>query len=478
MKRFVCLSGLVLIPLTGFAGWTHTFGQDQDDVGYCVQETSDGGYIIAGHSGITMGGWIIKTDAHGDAIWTSAPFGFGGGTAYSITETSDGNYVATGFQAMYDDGKYHLALVKLNPQGQEVWFKIDADWVGHDSSGGIGYSVHQTPDGGYVVAGSRQPFIFTDTIDVWLIKTDSAGELEWEKKHGGLPQDVGRCVRSTSDGCYIIAGYTEYSTPSSPWSYWVLKTDDEGDTVWISGMPDWYFGRAYWVEETSDDGFISAGYVFPFEDGKHHLFLLKMDSEGDTLWSRMDLDWLAENGGDARCVRETSDGGFIVSGFRANWYEEIEDLWLIKTDMNADTQWTRIYGGSQEDMSHCVSQTADGGFIVVGATSSLGSGGYDVWLVKTDAQGDTVSVSEGPQIITGNLDIPVSIGQEIVLKYSNHSRGFHAQIFDASGRKADEIHSPLSQGAIRWGEGFDAGVYFIEALSSEGRETRKVVLIR
>ncbi|MBN2378745.1 T9SS type A sorting domain-containing protein [candidate division WOR-3 bacterium] len=479
MKRIVCLSGVFLMPLTGLAGWTQTYGQDSDDEGYCVQQTVDGDYIIAGYSGTTTGGWILKTDENGDTLWTSTPFCFMGGTAYSVIETSDGSYAATGYQAATLDGKYHLVLIKLDSEGKELWTRMDADWVGHDSSGGIGYSVHETPDGGFVIAGSKQPFIFTDTVDLWLIKTDSTGELEWERKYGGSSQDVGRCVNTTSDGGYVVAGYTDYSTPSSPLSFWVLKTNEAGDSVWITGMPDWFFGRAYWVEETSDNGFISAGYVFPFDDGKHHLFLLKIDSAGDTLWSRMDLGWLSEyGGGEARCVRETSEGGFIITGFTSEWYEEIDDLWLVRTDVQADTQWTRTYGGQEADLAHCGAQTTDEGYIVVGGTESYGAGGYDIWLLKTDAQGDTLSISEEPPGNFDNWDVSVTLGQEIVLKYSNQPSGFHAHVFDASGRKVSEIHSPEQSGVIIWGQHYEPGVYFIRIDDTGSNLTRKVVIMR
>lgn len=478
MKRHAFFTGVVLavilFPSIIQAGWSRTYGADQDDVGYCVQETSNGGYIIAGCQ-VGEGGWLLKIDEQGDTLWTSYPSGFMGGAAYSVAETSDGGYILAGYQAATDDGKYHLALVKISSTGEEIWARLDGYWFPHDSTGGIGLSVDETSDGGYILTGYRKPFIFGEITDLWLIKTDSAGELEWSKTHGAENPDWGECVHQTSDGGYIIAGYT-----STDWSYMVLKTDENGDTLWTSGMPDWWYGQAYSVCPTSDGGYMAAGYVFPFEDGKHHLYLLKMNSSGDTLWSRMDMGWLSEyGGGEARCVQETSDGGFIVAGYTAEWHDEIDDLWLVKTDPSGDTLWTRIYGGADEDMGNCVNQTADGGYIVTGATRSFGAVGYDLWLLRTDANGDTLGIVEEP-VVSGVSSWYVlnPVGQRIVLQYSNCPHGFHAEIFDATGRKVDDIHAAEASGTLTWGGKQRPGVYFVRPTSLQQTVTKKVVLIQ
>ncbi len=481
MKRFVLFSGVALVvilfPRSTHAGWTRTYGGDTDDAGYCIQQTADGGYIIAGHQE-GDGGWLLRTDEEGDTLWTSSPFGFMGGAAYSVQETFDGGYILAGYQAATDDGKYHLALVKISSTGEEMWTRLDAHWFPHDSTGGVGRSAQETADGGYILAGYRQPFIFGEITDLWLIKTDSAGDFQWSRTYGSDGPDWGVCVRETSDGGYIISGYSE-----SLQSLWLLKTDEAGDTVWTQSSSGWVLGRGYCVQQTSDEGYILTGSIAPFYDGKNHLFLLKTDSTGDTLWSRIDIGWLSPAGGGVgRCIQQTPDDGYIITGYTSEWYDEIDDLWLIKTDSEGDTLWTRIYGGEAEDLGHCVDQTADGGYIITGATKSFSVGGYDLWLLKTDALGDTLSgIQEAVIDAASNWNILSPVGSEIVLRYSDFPHGFHAQVFDALGQKVAELHSVSPSGTLTWGEDdgcYSPGVYFIRSSSEEPSVTQKVILIK
>jgi len=472
---FPLISALLLVvPEISYAGWTRTYGGEADDGGYCVQQTSGGGYIVAGHQE-GEGGWLLRTDEEGDTLWTSSPFGFMGGSAYSVQQTSDGGYILAGYQAATDDGKYHLGLVKTDSLGEELWTRLDGYWFPHDSTGGVGLSAQQTSDGGYILTGYRQPLIWEEITDLWLIKTDSLGEILWSRTYGGESADCGCCVRQTSDGGYIIAGYT-----TSLGNFWLLKTDEYGDTVWTFAVEEGWSGKACSVAETSDGGYIVTGYVAPFRDGKYHLYLVKLNPDGDTLWSRMDVDWLAWNtGGVGSCVQETSDGGYIITGYTSEWYDEIDDLWLIKTDSAGDTLWTRIYGGEAEDMGYCVDQTSDGGYIVTGATKSFSAGGYDLWLLKTDASGDTLGVVEEPILTpSSNWRIITPVGPKIVLQYSNCPQGFHAFVFDATGRKVDELHSAEVYGIITWPATHQSpGVYFIKQ-AGQTEPPAKVVLIR
>ena len=374
-KRFFfpLISALLLVvPEISYAGWTRTYGADQDDVSYCVRQTADCGFIIAGYSESQGGAWLLRTNQTGDTLWTSSPFGFMGGAAYSVQQTSDGSYILTGYMAATEDGKYHVGLVKIDSLGEEIWWHSDMDWFyDFDSTGGVGLSVQQTSDGGYILTGYRQPLIWEEITDLWLIKTDSAGDFQWSRTYGAENPDCGCCVRQTSDGGYIITGYT------SP------------------------------------------------------------------------------------------------------WFDEIEDLWLIKTDSDGDTLWTRIYGGEAEDLANCVDQTSDGGYIITGATKSFGAGGYDLWLLKTDSLGDTLSgIEESVIDLASNWHILSSVGREIVLRYEDCSHGFHAQVFDVMGQKVDEVHSSGSSGTVTWPAAHQSpGVYFIKQ-AGQTEPLAKVVLIR
>jgi len=479
MKRFVLFSGVALVvilfPQSVQAGWSRTYGSGYNDIGYCVEQTRDQGYIACGTAVYPLSN-LIKMDQTGDTLWTHIA-----DYCYWVEQTSDGGYIVTG-EALIDDGKYHIFLLKTDSLGNTLWYREDfgGDSIS-DTVSGIGLSVQETSDGGYIITGHKSLWVWEEIGDLWLIKTDSLGNTLWTRVYGADGPDCGCCVRQTSDGGYIISGYSE-----SLQSLWLLKTNEAGDTVWTQSSSGWVLGRGYCVQQTSDEGYILTGSIAPFYDGKNHLFLLKTDSTGDTLWSRIDIGWLSPAGGGVgRCIQQTPDDGYIITGYTSEWYDEIDDLWLIKTDSEGDTLWTRIYGGEAEDLGHCVDQTADGGYIVTGATKSFGVGGYDLWLLKTDASGDTLDVVEEPPVTPvthpSNWRLRASVGQQIVLQYSDFPQGFHAFVFDAAGRKVDELHSVSPSGTLTWGEDdgcYSPGVYFIRSSSEEPSVTQKVILIK
>ena len=465
MRRHMFFAGValavILAPSILQAGWTRTYGGSTDEVGYCVEQTRDSGYIICGASSGPR--WnLIKTNQTGDTIWTHHAR-----QSYCVQQTADRGYIVTG-EALIEDGKYHIYLEKLDSSGNSIWYRDDLN--------GVGYSIQQTYDGGYILTGHKSEWISDGIQDLCLIKLDSLGDTVWTKTYGGEGPDWGTCVRQTQDEGYIVVGYT---MSALPWSFWVLKTDENGDTLWSSGRSS---GKAYSVTETSDGGYIVTGYVAPLYDGKYHLMVLKIDSDGDTLWTRMEPGWSLDTlGGVGRSIQETTDGNYILTGYTSKWLDEINDLFLIKMNPSGDTLWTHIYGGEDEDMGNCVDQTSDEGYIVVGATKSFEAIGYDIWLLKTDANGDTLSVGEEPPVThvthPSNWRLRASVGQQIVLQYSNCPQGFHAQVFDAIGQKVDEVHSSGSSGTVTWPATHQSpGVYFIR-LQSTKAITRRVILL-
>ena len=469
---FPLISALLLVvPEISYAGWTRTYGGEADDGGYCVRQTSDGDYIVSGYSYSSNSLWILKTDEYGDTLWTRDSVDWRIGIGYSVAETSDGGWIVTGYVAPFRDGKHHLYLIKLDSDGQVLWTRGDWEWI-NEPVGGVGYSVQETSDGGYIIAGATSPW-FGEIEDLWLIKTDSEGDTLWTRIYGGEGPDCGCSVREASDGGYIVAGYT-----STDWSLWLLRTDENGDIVWTSGLEGWWYGKGYSVTETSDGGWIVTGYVEPFDDAKHHLIVARMDSDGDTLWTRMEQGWFPNGaGGVGRCIQETSDGNFILIGYTSEWIGDTNDLFLVKLNPAGDTLWSRIYGGEDEDAGYSVDQTSDGGYIIAGETKSFGAGNYDLWLLKTDSLGDTLAVVEEPFVESHlQFEVLTSVGSQIILRYSDCPQGFHAEVFDAAGRKVDEIKSPAQNGVLTWGEKHSPGVYFFRFVEGRKELVQKVVL--
>jgi hypothetical protein len=248
-----------------------------------------------------------------------------------------------------------------------------------------GYSVNLTSDGGYIFSGVTSSF-GAGSGDVYLIKTDANGDTLWSRTFGGANADEGHSVQQTSDGGYIIAGYTSsFGSPS-----YVIRTDANGNKLWAKTFGGNIVDFLVSVQQTSDMGFIFTGYTLSFGAGNFDVYLIKTDGDGNISWTKT-YGGTATDYGSA--VRQTSDGGYIIAGYSSSFNGAFSDIYVIKTDGNGNPLWSKTYGGTGSDRAYDVRQTADGGYIIAGYTDSFGLGGFDVYLIKTDANG-TLSWSE------------------------------------------------------------------------------------
>jgi len=360
------------------ASFSVIFGGYTEDVGYSVQQTSDGGYIVAG-STLSCGAgwtdvWLIKTDTWGNKVWDRTLGGPYGDEAYSVQQTSDGGYVITGYTFSYGAGGADVWLVKTDASGNEVWAKTFGGSYGDE-----GRSVQQTSDGGYVITGFSGSF-----YGLWLIKTDADGNEVWDKVFGGGGNDAGNSVQQTSDGGYIVAGTTT-SFGAGGFDVWLIKTDASGNKVWDRTFGGTGEDEGTSVQQTSDGGYIITGFTMSCGAGGADVWLIKTDASGNEVWDRTFGGTDNDRG---YSVQQTSDGGYITTGCTVSRGAGAGDVWLIKTDASGNKVWDKTFGGTDYDRGYSVDQTSDGGFIVTGYTDSYGAGGSDLWLIKTDAEGN------------------------------------------------------------------------------------------
>jgi len=257
----------------------------------------------------------------------------------------------------------------------------------------VGTFVQETSDRGiyhcrYTASFGRFALLLAHKIpapgDLWLIKTDSLGNVVWEKTLGGFGREFGFSVQETDDGGYIITGAKKPSWFAN-YDLWILKTDSNGNIEWEKLFGESKEDLGFSVCQTTDGGYIAVGYK-SFSLGKK-LYIVKTNSSGDTVWERL---YGGVNTAEGAFIQETSDGGYIVTGYYYISSKEgpKEDLWLLKLDSSGFNEWDKTFGGAGRDIGLFVQQTKDGGFVITGLTESFGSGGGDVWLIKTDYQGN------------------------------------------------------------------------------------------
>lgn len=305
-----------------------------------------------------------------------------------------------------------------------------------------GLTVQQTDDGGFVAVGTTSSDFFVSygtDYDAYLVKTDAAGRLEWQKTFGGVGDDEGVCVQQTSDGGYVLTGTTRSGTTGT--LVYLVKTDASGRLEWQRTFGGGGEDAGRCVRQTADGGFIVLGETDSFGAGESDLYLIRLDSAGKMLWEKTYGGDKAEQ---AACVQETRDGGFVVSGATASFGAGGFDVYVIKTGAAGKPEWERTFGGSGWDFGSWVRRTGDGGYVIAGATASFGAGGYDAYLIKTGAAGMTEwertfggsgwdagktvrQTGDGGYLVAGWTDSFSDRGWELYLVRT-----------DASGRKLEE----------------------------------------
>jgi len=358
--------------------WERTFGGPDTDEGYSVQQTSDGGYIVAGSIVGKNGtkGWLIKANAQGDEEWNKT---FDGWPFQFVQQSSDGGYLIMG---LFEG---HPLIIKTDYRGN----KQNETILSHLNLG----PALLTNDGGYIFAGITESS-GDEWWDVQLIKTDPNGNVLWDRTFGGPLADSFNCIEQTSDGGYIIGGVTWPSSSDEDQRGWLIKTDASGNEIWTKTLSHGQ-GPIASVQQTSDGGYIIASSNFSIGSGRllsNEGLLMKVDSQGNEEWART-------YNGDFESVQQTDDGGYIVAGsFSYNSY-------LMRTDSQGHLEWERTltHGGpfnaSGFDEAVSVRQTSDGGYIITGSVGKRAiegpdvyggyiMGGDDVLLIKTDPNGN------------------------------------------------------------------------------------------
>ncbi|WP_161888738.1 T9SS type A sorting domain-containing protein [Pontibacter russatus] len=386
------------VPTAGTVSvqWDKTIGGNKGDVLFSLQQTSDGGYILGGRS---------ESSASGDKTGASR-----GTTDYWV--------------------------VKLNAAGQKEW---DKTFGGSDID--ILSSIQQTSDGGYILGGYSHSGISGDkteaskgacypddegnpacSTDYWVVKVDAAGEKQWDRTYGGSGYDYLISLQQTSDGGYILGGYSDSPVSGDKteanegsYDYWVVKLDAAGEKEWDRNYGGSVTDRLRSLQQTSDGGYILGGTTSPLYSGEKSeasrggsdYWVVKVDANGDKEWDRT---YGGSNNDGLQSLQQTSDGGYILGGFSASPIsgEKSEankslcseswctDYWVVKVDASGDKEWDRTYGGSEHDNLYSLQQTSDGGYILGGTSISpvsgdkteASKGSSDYWVVKVDASGD------------------------------------------------------------------------------------------
>jgi len=373
MKKITSILLLVIFSLSVNAQITFqkTFGGINNDEANYIQQTSDGGYIIAGSSynfvsGFNKDAYLIKTDASGNMLWNKTYGNTCDEEATCVQQTFDGGYIISGYYSFNSISQHRGFLIKTNSTGDTIWTEIygnEIDFL---------FTVRQVSDGGYIAGG--QDISGISYGFAVLLRVDNTGNVLWSQKYGnGLSTDNLLTiyeVQQTTDGGYIASG--NCGCGNCP--LFLLKLNSAGITLWTKiYSPHLFSGNS--VQQTFDEGYIIGGFYHSggINDGA---VFIKTDANGNIVWFKV---YAMDNWGQVKYLRQTRSGEYIS-------LLESNKIFALKIDASGNFLWCKKYQPTGGEQAQCIQQTNDDGFVFTGNGLQLSS--YScVFLIKTDSNG-------------------------------------------------------------------------------------------
>ena len=421
-------------PIEKLLGGT---AQDQNPF---IQKTADGGYILAGRSTSSKSGnvsgtnhgsgdyWIVKLDVNGIIVWDKLLGGNNDESAFGIQQITDGGYIIAGGSASSANGN----VSNVNHGGSDIWIVLLDQYGNIDNNRLLGgnadesaKSIQQTSDGGLIIAGYSTSSLNGDVtgvnhgfIDVWVVRSDFNGDIVWDKLLGGNNDEEALSIQQTTDGGYIIAGYSFSSangnvtaTNHGSNDYWIVKLDAAGNISWNKLLGGTASEYATSIQQTADGGYVVAGYsqssangnVTGVNHGLKDYWIVKLDAAGNITWNKL----LGGSNDDvAYSIQQTTDGGYIMAGSSRSsangdvtgTNHGLNDYWIVKLDAGGNITWNKLIGGTNDDIANSIQKCADGSYIIAGYTGSSATGDItganhgltDYWVIRLDASGNII----------------------------------------------------------------------------------------
>ena len=323
---------------------------------------------------------LLVSSSLGAASFTKTYGGADVDRGVSVAQTADGGYVMVGLSSSFGDGGEDVYLVRTDAQGAVVWEKT---FGGEHSDNG--WAVHETSNGGFMVAGFTKSY-GAGGFDCLLVRTDADGELQWKKTFGGEQDDRCWALQPTTDGGWVLAGETK-SYGEGEEDIYLIKVTAAGEEEWSRTYGGKKGDRGFSVAQTSDGGFLVIGQTYSEGAGDRDAYVLKTDTTGG-------LEWSKTFGGEASDVGHSvapagEQDTFLVTGYTSSFDVQADDPYLIKLDTNQNLLWTQVL--PQEGVNHTITgaRATDGGFCLVGFVHLPAAGEGGALLMKVDRDGES-----------------------------------------------------------------------------------------
>lgn len=484
--------------------WQKTYGDFGFDNAIEILHTIDDGFIIG--SNITIGdpddpynaildNQITKFDIEGNIEWQKTYGGTSNDIIYAMANTSDGGFIYGGATSSIDGdivdnkGFFDLWIFKTDNQGELEWSNTFGG-----SGGDFAWSVLQSEDGGYIVAGTSDS---TDgdlsqnngTTDIWIMKIDALGNLLWEQTMGGVSDEKVKKVIQSSDGGFIFAGTSSFggdiSNSQGLFDYWIIKLDVDGNLVWENTYGGTEPDFATSIAETESGGFVVAGQTYSNNGmvsqnfGESDIWVIEIDKDGNLIWEQ---NFGGSSDEAPSSIIKGKSGGYLISGYTVSNDEDISlnkgsaDIWLLKISDQGQLEWEKTIGGSETDFATSIIQLESSAIIIAGESGSsdgdfvVNNGGADIMLVKFDAlELNTNDLVFGNNFIVG----PNPTSGHTKVFQTEYMKGVEFKMFDSNGKLVlykDNIPQILDLKSIL------SGVYILQFNLGESIATKKLIV--
>jgi hypothetical protein len=461
----------------------HSDVQQTSDGGYIHIGTtsSNNGDVTGNHGSADI--WVVKTNAIGDILWQKALGGTYLDQGRSIRQTPDGGYILVGTTSSNDgdvsgnNGYRDYWVVKLNSSGNIQWQKTYGG-----ANDDVASSIRPTSDGGYIVAGykSMAPTnMVGDQREYWIIKLDSSGNIQWQNTYGGENWEEAYSIEQTTDGGYIVAGisnslYNFVIGNHGYYDYWVIKLNAAGTLEWQKSLGGSFSDTAQSIKQTSDGGYVVVGYSLSNDgnvtgnNGDRDYWVVKLTSIGNMQWQK---SFGGSKDDIATGVESTADGGCIVTGYSNSAHKEGDPItgypypnyWVLKLNFLGNLEWEGSYGGVLIEQASSIQKTSDGGYILGGFSNSNNPTTitHDYWVVKL--AGNQLNTHENS--IKNNISIYPNPAKDYIT-VDHLPNNTTISIHDLSGRKIFNKKYSESKVSINTSE-FTNGAYVIQVDDQE-----------
>lgn len=465
--------------------WSVNYGGAYNEDAYAGAVASGGGYAVLGNVFLNGNGgynfYLLRLNSVGDTVWSRNYGGDSTDYGYDIKRLSDGGYIMVGSTRSFGNGNKDLYAVRTDSLGGVVWTRT-VGGTGDDNARGVTLA----PDGGFVICGTTDSYGAGYT-DMYIVKLDASGNVSWTKTFGGTAGDVGAGIIMTPDNGFLAIGSTG-SFGSGYSSIYVVRINSAGDSLWARTYGGTRADFGHGLTNAVDGGYVLVGRTASFGAGFYDAYIVKIDTDGNFVW---DNTFGSTSDDYAYSVTTAMDGTYMLSGFTEVSPSRKYDAYVIKVDPGGSRIWERTYGGSQADYGNTVFQEQGRDYLLIGSTYSFTYGGSDIYITKirgesTDASDNEPDILPNDFVLRQNYPNPFNMSTVIEFQLPERS-DVSLEVFNLLGQKVKSwefesypagIHSVTWNGRDEYGREAATGIYLYRITAAHFRDSRKMLLVK